>query len=58
MSTAMSTTTITDDKGQVTQPYDIQDVPMIALVYDDVVVCQHRRHTRRQIEADLGLTSS
>jgi hypothetical protein len=33
----MSIITITDDTGRMSEPYDVQDVPIIALVYDDVV---------------------
>jgi len=33
----MSTTKITNDNDQASQPYDIQDVPIIASVFDDVV---------------------
>ena len=55
----MSTTTITNDKGQVTQPYDIQDVPMIAVVYDDVVASAGIAGTPgARSRLSLGLTSS
>jgi len=33
----MSIITITDDTGRKIGTYDVQDVPIIALVYDDVV---------------------